>query len=133
MTQFEMTTSTDASAERDLLDRAVEELDVARAGVGCVAAGELEHLDGGVEPVGETGRADPAGRQEHVDPAAGAEVQHDLARMEVGDGDRVAAAEADPHRRVREPVEVVVVAGTERPNTRPSQVSPASTRRAASA
>ena len=92
MTQFEMTTSTEASVERDLLDRAVEELDVGRAGLGGVAAGQLEHLDGGVEPVGEPGRADPAGRQQHVDAAAGAEVQHGLAGMQVGDGDRVAAA-----------------------------------------
>ena len=92
MTQFEMTTSTDASSSGICSMRAVEELDVRRAGLGGVAAGQLEHLDGGVEPVGEPGRADPAGRQQHVDAAAGAEVQHGLAGLQVGDGDRVAAA-----------------------------------------
>ena len=84
--------------ERDLLDRAVQELDVGRPGLGGVAARQLEHLDGGIEPVGEPARADPAGRQQHVDPAARAEVQHDLARMEIGHGDRVAAPEADRAR-----------------------------------
>ena len=53
---------------------------------------------------------------------------------QVGDGDRVAAAEADAHRGVREAGEVVVVAGAERSApAQPSQASPASTRRAASA
>ena len=114
MTQLEMTTSTEASSSGICFDAAVEELDVRRPGLGGVAAGQLEHLDGGVESVGEAGRADPTGRQQHVDAAARAEVQHGVTGLQVGDGDRVAAPEADAHRGVRQAGEVVVVAGTER-------------------
>ena len=135
MTQFEMTTSTEASSSGICSMVPWRNSTLRRTGLGGVAAGEVEHLDGGVEPVGEAGRADPPGRQQHVDAAAGAEVQHGVAGLQVGDGDRVAAAEADAHRGVREAGEVVVVAGTERTVTaaQPSQASPASTRRAASA
>ena len=66
-------------AERDRFDPALAELDVRRAGLGRVVARELQHLVGHVEPVGEPGRADPRGRQQHVDSAAGTQVQDDLA------------------------------------------------------
>ena len=49
ITQFEITTSTDVVGERDLLDVALEELDVRHAGLGALRAGELEHLVGHVE------------------------------------------------------------------------------------
>ena len=63
--------------------------------------GELEHLVGHVEPDRPPGRADPAGREDHVDPAAGAEVEDALAGSELGDGGRVAAAEAGEDRGLR--------------------------------
>ena len=90
---------------------AFEELDVGGAGLGGVAAGEVEHLGGHVEPVDVAGRADPLGRQQHVDAAAGAEVEHGLAGVEVGDGGRVAAAEAGQRGGVGQVAEVVVVGG----------------------
>jgi hypothetical protein len=40
------------------------------------------------------GRADAARREQHVDPPAGAEIQDYLARVQVRDGERVAAPEA---------------------------------------
>ena len=66
---------------------------VAPASVAC-AAGEVEHLVGHVQPVGEPARPDAAGREEHVEAGAGTEVEHGLALEEVGDRERVAAAEA---------------------------------------
>ena len=128
-------TSTEASGSGIVLDAAVEELDVGGAGLGGVAAGEVEHLVGHVEPVGEAGRADPLGGQQHVDAAARAEVEHGLAGVEVGDGGRVAAAEAGQRGRVGEVAEVVVVgdapASTRRARSR--RPAPESAARAASA
>ena len=55
-----------------------------------------------VEPVGEAGRTDSLGRQQHVDPAARTEIEHGLALVEVGDGDRIPAPDA---RQARPPPE----------------------------
>ena len=84
--------------QRDLLDVAAQPLDVGDAGLGLVAAREVEHLVGHVQPVGQARRADAAGGQQHVDPAAGAEVEHGLALVQLGDRDRVAAAQRGEHR-----------------------------------
>ena len=79
-----------------------EELDVRRAGVGNVAHREREHLLGHVEADRSAVRADSPGRQEDVDPAAGAEIEDALTFMELGDGDRVATAERGKDRGVRQ-------------------------------
>ncbi len=63
----------------DVLDLAAQELDVGGSGLGCVVAGEREHLLGHVQPVGLAGGAHAPGGQERVNAAAGAQVQHDLA------------------------------------------------------
>ena len=93
ITQFEITTSTASSGQRDRLDRPLQELDVLDARLPLVVAGELEHLVGHVEAEGLAGRADAARGQEHVDPAAGAEVEHGLSRVQIGDRRWVAAPE----------------------------------------
>ena len=98
MTQLEMITSIDCVRERDRFDWPFRNVTLVAAGLGCVAAGEVEHLVGHVEPVDVPGRPDASGRQQHVDPAAGAEVEHDFTGVEIGDGDRVAAAEAGERR-----------------------------------
>ena len=100
MTQLLMTTSIDSARQRDRLDVALEELDVGRAGLGRVALGEREHLVGHVEAERAAGRADALRGEQDVDPAAGAEVEDALALVQVGDGDRVAAAEAREDGRV---------------------------------
>ena len=97
-----------------MVDGAVEELDVVDAGLDGVAASQFDHLGGGVEAVDEAGRSDSACGQQHVEAAARAEVEHGVAFVELGDGGRVAAAEADPHRGVGQVVELAVVAGAER-------------------
>ena len=65
--------------QRDVLDESLQELDVVRARLLGVRAGELEHLVGHVEPVRLAGRADTAGGQQHVDAPARPEVEHRLA------------------------------------------------------
>ena len=87
-----------AVRQRDRLDLAAEEHRVARAGLARVGPGQVQHLAGHVQAVRRPGRADPAGRQQHVDAAPGAQVQHRLPGTQVGHRDRVAAAEAGPHR-----------------------------------
>ena len=100
ITQLLMTTSTDAAGKGIASIVPAEELDVRRAGLGRVALGEREHLVGHIEPDGPSGRADPLGREQDVDPAARAEVEHALAFAKLGDGDRVAAAQATRGRRL---------------------------------
>ena len=80
--------------QRDGLDGALDEFHVARARLRGVRPGEVEHLVGHVDPVRLPRRTDPAGGQQHVDATAGAEVEHRLALVQVGDDERVAAAEA---------------------------------------
>src|SRR4249920_3481577 len=88
--------------QRDVLDVALEELDVLGARVGCVAPGEIEHLVGHVEPVRVAGRPDPSRREQHVDPAARTQVEHGLALAQLGDGSGIPAPEARQDRGVGE-------------------------------
>ena len=76
----------------------LNELGVGSAGLGGVVPGEVQHLLGHVQAVGLPGWADPAGGQQHVDAAAGAQVEDRLAGLEAGDGDRVTAAQAGRYR-----------------------------------
>ncbi len=81
------------AGQRDVLDRAQADLDV--AGLGGRAAGQLDHLRGRVQADDPTRRADPAGREQQVEPGAAAEVEHGLPGPQLGHADRVAAAEAE--------------------------------------
>ena len=100
--------------ERHVVDGAVEELDVADACVGGVAASQFDHLGRGVEAVDEAAGSDAASRQQHVEAAARAEVEHGVALVEVGDRRRIATPEADPYGGGGHAIELVVVAGPER-------------------
>ena len=111
MTQFEMTTSTDSSGSGICSIVPFMNSTFSTPGRALVAAGQLEHLVGHVESVRLAGRADPAGRQQDVDPAAGAEIEDRLALVELGDGRRVSAAERGELRRVGE--RVALLAGVE--------------------
>ena len=93
-----------AVRQRDVLDLALHELHVVGAGLDRVRPGQGEHLVGHVQAVGEPGRADPAGRQQHVDAAAGAQVQHPFPVPEFGHRQRVPAAQRGQHRLLGQPV-----------------------------
>ena len=56
-------------AKRDVLDRALEELDIGEARLRLILPGEIQHLRGHVQPVGHAGRPDATGRQQYVDPS----------------------------------------------------------------
>jgi hypothetical protein len=79
--------------QRDVLDVALDELGVARARIRRVRPGEREHLVGHIRTDRAARRADPLGADEHVGAGARAEVEDGLARVEVGDAGRDAAAE----------------------------------------
>ena len=115
-TQLLITTSIESAGSGIGLDVALEELDVGGAGLGRVALREREHLVGHVEAERAPGRPDALGRQEDVDPAAGAQVEDALAGTQVGDGGRVAAAERREDRGVGQlvPLEGAVQLGTDR-------------------
>ena len=104
--------------QRDVLDRALDELDVLDPSLGLVAARQVEHLVGHVEAIGLAGRTDPPSREQDVDPAAGAQVEHRLALVELGDSGRVATAEARELRRLRQrgAIVEVVETGAEQPS-----------------
>jgi hypothetical protein len=72
------------------------------SGLRRVGAGQGQHLLGHVDAVRMAGRPDPAGGEQDVDPTAGTRVQHPLTLAQAGDGDRVATAEAHPHRLGRQ-------------------------------
>ena len=57
-----------------------------------------EHVGAGVQAVGDAVRADSARGEQDVQAAAGAEVQHGLAWLDVGHRERVAAAQAGAQR-----------------------------------
>ena len=94
ITQFEIATSTDSAGSGIDLDHALEEDRVPDPRLGGVPLRQREHLVGHIEPVGASGRADALGGEDHVDPAARAEVEHGLALAEVRDRGRIAAAQA---------------------------------------
>ena len=97
MTQLEMITSTLASRERQLLDVALDELDVRDARLARIGPRELEHLVCHVQPDRLAARSDPPGRDQHVRAAARPEVENGLALVQIGDSGRHAAAERRLH------------------------------------
>ncbi len=93
MTQFEMIDVDGVVGQRNRFDRALQELDVGRAGLPLVLARQREHLVGHVQAVDLAGRSDALGREQDVDAAAGSEVEHRLARLEREQRGRIAAPE----------------------------------------
>ena len=104
MTQLEITTSTDASGSGTSSIVPLRNSTFAGARLGGVAAGELEHLVGHVQPDRAARRADPPRGDEHVGAGARAEVEHRLALVQVGDRGRHAAAERRLDRGLGRPV-----------------------------
>ena len=102
MTQLEMMTSTEFVGQGNVFDFALEELDVFDAGLALVLAGEGEHVVGHVEAVGLAGGSDAFGGEQHVDAAAGAEVEDDFAGLEIDERGGIAAAERCVHSLFRQ-------------------------------
>ena len=98
ITQFEMITSTvfDGSGIASMCP--LRNSTFVGARLRLVLQRERQHLVGHVEPIRLAGRTDAPGREQHVDPAAGAQVEHDLALAQIGERGRVAAAERREQR-----------------------------------
>ena len=67
-----------------------------------VVASQGEHLVRHVKPVRLPARGNALCREEHVDSAAAAKVQHHLARLQLRERGRIPAAERREDRRLRE-------------------------------
>ena len=102
ITQLEMMTSTEPSGSGMASISPLRNSTLSTSGLALVLAREGQHLVGHVEAIGLAARPDPPGRQQHVDPAAGAEVEHRLAGAELGQRRGIAAAERGGDRRRRE-------------------------------
>src|SRR5213080_2460727 len=87
-----------AGRQRNILDFALEKLDVGHAGLGLIRAREGEHFVRHVQAVGFARGSDALGGQQDVDATAGTEVQNGLAGVEAGEGGGVAATERREHR-----------------------------------
>ncbi len=127
---MEITTSTAPVGQRHVLDGALEELDIGRARLGRIRAGQGEHLVGHVDAVGEAGRTDPPSREQHVDAAARTRGRGPVLPPEVGHRHRVAASQARRDRLGRQLTLLVraVEAGAERSRP-PAPIPPRTTRR----
>jgi hypothetical protein len=84
--------------KRDLFNVPHHEPDVTHSRLGGIGTGQCGHGGASVQPISHAGRADPPGRQQHVQPAARTEVQNTLARLQVRDRYRVPAAQAGLQR-----------------------------------
>ena len=94
MTQLEMTTSTESAGSGIASIRPLRKWTFATPASRGVLLCEREHLVGHVEAVRDAGRPDAPGGEDDVDAAAGAEIEHDFALVQIGHRCRVAAAEA---------------------------------------
>ncbi len=85
----------------NVFDFALEELDILDTGLALILARESEHLVGHVESVGFAGGTDALSREQDIDAAAGAEVENDLAGVQLRQRRRIAATERSFQRRFR--------------------------------
>lgn len=90
--------------ERDVLEVALQELDVRDTGVDRVAPGQVQHLGRHVEADRQPAGPDPAGTDQDIGPGTGPEVQDDLAGVQVGHGGRDTASQRGRDRGVRSPL-----------------------------
>jgi hypothetical protein len=84
-----------STKQRDVLDGALEELDIGGARLSGIVPGKAEHLVGHVDPVGEPGLADSTGRQQDVDPRRQSPVKHLLTLPKFRDGNGATAGVVD--------------------------------------
>ncbi len=88
--------------KRDVLDFALQELDVLRPRLPLILARQGQHLVRHVQTVGLARRTHAPRRQQHVDAAARAQVQHHLAGLQLGQRRWIAAAQRRQRRLFRQ-------------------------------
>ena len=137
ITQLEMITSTESSGSGMCSISPLAGTRRSARRLRLVLSREREHLVGHVEAVGLARRPDAARREQHVDAAAGAEVEHRLPGLQLRQRRRVAAAERRDHRlhrQLRQSARIVEVrrdgvAAPPSPPPQPQHVFPAGARR----
>ena len=67
----------------NVLDFALQKLDILHARLPLVFARQRQHLVGHVQPIGFARGTDALGGEQHVDAASGAQIEHHLAGLEV--------------------------------------------------
>ena len=67
MTQFEMMTSTELSGKRNMLDLALQKLDIGDAGLTLIFASQRHHVVGHVQTESFAGRPNTLRRKQYVD------------------------------------------------------------------
>ena len=102
ITQFEMTTSTESAGSGICSITPLRKCTFATpaSAAFCRASASISSVMS--RPYATPGRADALRREDHVDPAARAEVEHRLALSQVGDSGRVAATERGERRGLGE-------------------------------
>ncbi len=80
--------------QRNFVDGGEMEVDIGIAAGGCVGARAIDHGGRHIDADGATGGADHVGGEEDIEAAAGAEVDHHLARFEMRGCGGIAAGEA---------------------------------------
>ena len=99
MTQFEMITSTELSGSGMCSISPFRNSTFSRPLLRLFSSASGEHLVGHVEAVGLARRPDAARREQHVDAAAGAEVEHGLTGLQLGERRRDCRSRATPSAR----------------------------------
>jgi hypothetical protein len=84
-----------STKQREVLDGALEELDIGGARLSGIVPGKAEHLVGHVDAVGEPGLADSTGRQQDVDPRRQSPVKHLLTLSKFRHGNGATAGVVD--------------------------------------
>ena len=97
MTQFEMTTSTELSGSGMFSISPFRNSTFCNAGFALVLAGEGQHFVGHVETVGFARRPHAPGGKQHIDAAAGPQIEHGFAGFELRQRRGIAAAERSQH------------------------------------
>ena len=77
----------------NVLDFAFQEFDVFDAGLLLILVRQSQHFVGHIETVGFAGWADAPGGEQHINAAAGAQIEHDFAGIEFRQRGWIAAAE----------------------------------------
>src|SRR5437868_2485743 len=84
-----------------MLDLTFQELHILGSCITFVLACKCEHFIGHVQTVGSASRTNAFGRKEDIDTATGAEIKHNFARIELGQGSWIPATKRRKQRLFR--------------------------------
>ena len=101
MTQLEMMTSTELSGSGMFSISPFRNSTFSMPDLRLFSLRKRQHLVGHIEAVSLARRTDAASREQHVDASARTQIEHDFARIQLGQRRRIAAAQRRQHRFLR--------------------------------